>query len=103
MHIALENGLAQCSISLDKNCIVLNQLTKVWSHTAFKKETVYQKIVHRGISLHNTGTVPTKKSKRGESPFEKFWSSAMERSAGQTFAIDYLGEYESEIENILGC
>jgi hypothetical protein len=35
-------------------------------------------------------------------PNENVWSSAMRHSAGQKFAIEYLGEFEPEIENILG-
>jgi hypothetical protein len=36
-------------------------------------------------------------------PNETFLSSDMRHSAGQKFIIEYLGEFETEIENILGC
>jgi hypothetical protein len=49
-----------------------------------------------------TQCLPNKMKTRGL-PNENFWSSAMRQSAGQKFAIEYLGEFETEIENILGC
>jgi hypothetical protein len=47
MRHAMDHGPAQCRIALAQNGIVLNQSTKVWSHAAFLKERIYQKIVHR--------------------------------------------------------
>jgi hypothetical protein len=34
---------------------------------------------------------------------EKFWSCAMRHSAGANFTGEYLGEFETEFKNILGC
>jgi hypothetical protein len=34
---------------------------------------------------------------------EKFWSRAMRHSAGSNLMGKYLGEFETEFENILGC
>jgi hypothetical protein len=34
---------------------------------------------------------------------ENFWSRAMRHSAGSNFTGEYLGEIETEFENILGC
>jgi hypothetical protein len=45
--------------------------------------------------------LPNKIDTRGP-PNEKFWSCAMRHSAGQKFAIEYLGEFETEIKKILG-
>jgi hypothetical protein len=34
---------------------------------------------------------------------EKFWSRPKRYSAGSNFTGEYLGEFETEFENILGC
>jgi hypothetical protein len=32
-----------------------------------------------------------------------FWSRAMQHSAGYNFIGEYIDEFETELENILGC
>jgi hypothetical protein len=62
----------------------MDQLFTLWSHAARLKETIYQTFVHRLVSN------------------AKFCSCAMRHSAGSNFTGEYLGEFETEFENILG-
>jgi hypothetical protein len=61
------------------------------------KGTIY---VHEWFSLHNTYT----KANR-ELLYDEFWSRTFQHSVGPKFTIEYryLGEFEPEVKNILGC
>jgi hypothetical protein len=46
--------------------------------------------------------IPDKIKTRGLPNQKKIWSSDMLHSAGPKFAVEFLSEFETEIENILG-
>jgi hypothetical protein len=50
----LDHGLALCRIARDQNGIELDQKVKLYRHAVLLKGKIYQKIVHRKISLHIT-------------------------------------------------
>jgi hypothetical protein len=58
--VLIQRDAASGRMSLAQNCKALNQPTKVWSHAVFLKETIYQKIFLRRISLHNTYQIKLK-------------------------------------------
>jgi hypothetical protein len=60
-------------------------LSKIRSLVIFLTQQLQNKILKTGLSN------------------EKCWSRAMRQSAGSNFTGEYLGEFETEIENILGC